>query len=397
MAGLIKNKKAIERGLKNNDRITAEVERTGIDSTEPYFNVQLPNIYKTSDGVWEFDGLDREFDTYEEFQEYAAENEEFYQLLKERYPAVISTIWKSAFSKFYGGETVASKMLHGGTVDYDALIMGTSFDEYSVDTPTINYILTKACNKFNKHNPVSIKPYKKAKKEVMSMLGAGSTKGYFLPEITENGVVVTPTKFNKLSARFFAVEDGEYTEEQVREYLTINADYEFSDEKQKALNIKDHVDSIIKQSRIAYESMMTNDMKSMRDAIERMNIDCSYLYAPDFSVIEQKETAKKMKSSTAGLGDTDSFDATKAIDDTPDYQADDTAAPESYKERKVALEQIVIEGDTKTRTRLDSARGTVTLVLTNDGGLYYETSLEENGRVLRATPVSENNSMKEKF
>ena len=40
--------------------------------------------------------------------------------------------------------------------------------------------------------------------------------------------------------------------------------------------------------------------------------------------------------------------------------------------------------------------GIITLVLTNDGGLYYETSIEENGKTLRATPVSEEKNQNQK-
>ena len=60
------------------------------------------------------------------------------------------------------------------------------------------------------------------------------------------------------------------------------------------------------------------------------------------------------------------------------------------------LKQIIVEGGTDSKTRYDAARGVITLVLTNEGGLYYETNLEEDGKVLRATPAIINDGTKEK-
>ena len=102
MSNLIKDKKSIERGLIKNEKTIAEIKRTGIDKYESMFSVQLPNIYKNSEGNWDFDGTMRDFDTLAEFNAYVQENEEFYQFLKESYPVIISTILRSAFSKIYG-------------------------------------------------------------------------------------------------------------------------------------------------------------------------------------------------------------------------------------------------------------------------------------------------------
>ena len=143
MAGLIKGKKSIQKELIKNRKKLEELNKTGVDPVEPFYSVALPDIEKSETGEWIFGGDLVEIDTLEAFNAYMSENEELYAIIKANYPSIISTIWRSAFAKMYGGETVASKMLHGMPVDLDSVVMASSFYEYSADEPTINYILTK--------------------------------------------------------------------------------------------------------------------------------------------------------------------------------------------------------------------------------------------------------------
>ncbi len=390
MSKLIKDKKLIERGLIKNEKTIAEIERTGIDKKEPMFSVQLPNIYKNPEGNWDFDGELRDFDTLAEFNAYAQENEEFYQFLKESYPIIISTIWRSAFSKMYGSETVAGKLLRGSTVDLDSIAIASTFNEHGFDEPTINYIITKVNGAKAKNNPATITPYRKAKKEIMSMLGADSKTGYFLPEITDKGAVVTATKNNRLCVRFFAVSDGEYTPEQVKEYLLANADAGFLTKAQNDSETESFVDSLIEKSRKAYSAMMRSDIPGLQSAVESMNVDCSYIYRPDFSLIEQKETGKR----TFYLED-EEFDISPApFDDDfgsssvdEDFSTAVKPKVEPNKKKVPELSEIIVEGNTNTKTNYDSQKGKVILVLTNDGGLHYETNFENEGKTLRVSPV----------
>ena len=392
MADLIKGKKSIAKEMMKNRKKLEELERTGVDPVEPFYTIELPDIEKAETGEWVFGGDTVEIDSLEAFNAYMSENEELYEIIKNNYPSVISTVWRSAFGKMYGGESVASKMLHGKPVDLDSVVMATSFYEHSADEPTINYILTKVNNIVRKNNVTTIKPYKKAKKEVMSLLGASKGKGYFLPEITENGVVVTPTKSNRLSARFFAVGENEYTPEQVKEYLMVNASARtYDDEAKDAAETESFVDEILKLSQKAYSAMLEGKTTEFRNAVEMMNVNCSYIYNPDFSVIEQKEAAKKAKtaepSSVFGLGGSDLFGASQSPDGFVPDTTEEFAEPEPKKTS--GIYEIIVEGEANAKTKYDASRGKVTLVLTNDGGLYYETSLENEGRTLRATPMEQ--------
>ena len=374
MASIIKNKRAIVKGLKNNEKILSEVERTGVDSTEPFFSVRLPNIYKNSNGEWDYDGTMVDIGTLAEFNQYVDENEELYEIIKAQYPSVISTIWRSAFSKLYGTETVASKMLHGGTVDFDAVTLATAYED-SGEAPTINYIITKVNGKKAKNNPTAIKPYKKANSQVMSMLNSGK-EGYFLPEITENGVVVTATKNKRLNARCFAVEAGEYSEEQIREYLLANAEaMAMSSEEQTKRETEAIVDEIMEKAKEAYRAIMSSDYSAIQESVERMNDLCSFVYRPDFSLIEEKAARRK----PTFLRD-DEFEV-------PGATFDDSTPVDAEETEKGGVSTIIIEGDSTSKVKIDPEKGKVVLVIKNDGGVAYETFFEEDGKTLRAVPI----------
>lgn len=389
MAGLIKGKKSIQKELIKNRKKLEELNKTGVDPVEPFYSVALPDIEKSETGEWIFGGDLVEIDTLEAFNAYMSENEELYAIIKANYPSIISTIWRSAFAKMYGGETVASKMLHGMPVDLDSVVMASSFYEYSADEPTINYILTKVNNLNTKNNQTTIKPYRKANKEVMSLLNAGEPMGYFLPEITEKGVVVTPTKNKRLSARFFAVGDSEYSVEQVIDYLMANASARtFADPEEDLAETEALVNEILELSQVAYVAMMKGRTNEFRNAVEKMNVNCSYLYNPDFSVIEQKATRKKqvyLEDDGMTIPPVD-FDDQSIAGDT-DVNAADEMVDEKPQAVVPVLEKIIVEGETSSTTKLNREKGTITLILTNEGGLCYETSFEDDGKTLRATPA----------
>ena len=265
--------------IKNEKKYRKKFEK------DPSFVVELPNIKKGADGMWRNGGDLVEISTLSEFNDYVNDNEELYAILKRDYPAVISTIWRNTFAKLTGDSTIASKMLHGGLISYDKIIANQGFDEYQ-DT-TFNYIISKLNGQRQTGKPVYIKPYKKAKKEIMNMLGAGK-EGYFLPELSENGAVVMPTTESKLSVRFFAVSADEYTEDQVREYLLANAMAEYDFTSGSTAETEAIIDDMIKQSKIAYAAIQSGNARQVQDSAEAMNFMSSLLYQPDFSEIEEQ-------------------------------------------------------------------------------------------------------------
>ncbi len=396
-----KEQRKAEREFAKNKKVVEKIERTGKDIDYNFYSVELPDIRKSEDGSWVFGGEYIDIDTIEDFRLYAEDNNELFEIIKAQYPQIISTIYRQAISNLSdrNKKTIASKMLNGETFDLDKIAASTATYEWGRQTPTISYILSKVNGDKKSGKPVAIKPYKKAKKEVMNYLNGGrEQRGFFLPEITENGLVVTPTKDKRLSPRFFAVGENEYTEEQVREYLLANAvttAERYGSSESAERERQDIVNAIIERAMLGYDAIINEDPRTLQIATEEMNYLCSIIYEPDFSVIEQKEAVKRAKAVSTGLGGKDKFDTTRRVDDAfvPDDDLIDVLDDETGKRAK--LSEIVIEGDTNTKTKYDASRGVVTLVLSNDGGLHYETNFEENGKVLRATPINENANQKQ--
>lgn len=373
------NKTAIERGLTRNETAIEKMERTGKEPKTLY-SVELPNIYKNESGEWDFDGGMVEISTLAEFNQYASENEELYQIIKDNYPSIISVVWQSAFSKLYGSATVASKLLRGESVGLDVIIKKSAENEYSTEEPTIQYILTKVNGSKSKENPVAIKPHRRAKKEVMNYFADGIIKGYFLPEISEKGAVVEATKGKRLCVKFFTVGADEYTEEQIKEYLMANADAGYEDEAQNKIESEEFVDNIIRLSKMAYTAIITENPDALRSSVEKMNIACAYIYRPDFSAFRDDRVA-----TTEEYLSGDESDIIPPVFDGEQLQFDlgdiDTVEEESH------IEKIVIEGDTNSQTRFDAEKGKVVLTLTADGKLGFRVEFEDGGKTLRAVPT----------
>lgn len=366
--------------VKNEKKLRKKFEK------DPMFVVELPNIKKGADGMWHNGGDMVEISSLAEFNAYIQDNEELYEILKRDYPAVISTIWKNTFAKLTGDSTIASKMLHGGVISYDKIIANQGFDEYQ-DT-TFNYIIAKVNGQRKVGTPVQIKPYKKTKKEVMKMLGAGK-EGYFLPELSDKGAVVVPTKESKLSVRFFAVSADEYTEEQVKEYLLANAMAEYDLTSGNMAETEAVVDAMIEKSKLAYAAIQSGRARDVQDLSEEINFMSSLLYQPDFSEIEEQYGKKKVHD----LGEIDTPDFEDDFED--DLGSDDFEDTfEDEKPEQKGLTEIVVEGKTLTDTDVDEL-GKIVLTITSKGGLAYETRYENEGQRIRFVPVDESQNQKQ--
>ncbi len=373
------NEESIRRKLEKNEKAIQKMIRTDIEP-DILYSVELPNIYKTKDGRWEFEDSLTDISTLAEFNEYARQNEELYQIIKEHYPSIISTIWHAAYSKFYGSTSVASKVLHGGAVDLDKIITKSAENEYFYEQPTIQYILTKVNGDKAKNNPVKIKPYKKTKKQVMDMLAAG--EGYYLPVITENGALVQATKGKRLCVEFFAVGKDEYTEAQIKEYLLANADASLSNKEENMHECEDIVEEMMVVAKEAFSAAMNDEFETLRRSVEQMNITCSFLYRPDFSLLEDK----KVKVETEYLSDVEENAPTTYFDGEQlklDLGDDEPKTKETY------IERIVVEGDTNSHTKFDKEKGKVVLTLTPDGQLGYRVEFADDGKTLVAVPVEQ--------
>ena len=365
--------------IKNEKKLRKKFEKDSM------FSVELPNIFKGNDGMWHSESDMVEISSLAEFNAYVQDNKELYEILKRDYPAVIATIWRNTFSKMTGETSIASKMLHGGIISYDKIIANQGFDEYQ-DT-TFNYIISKVNGQRKTGNPVQIKPYKKAKKQVMKMLGADK-EGYFLPELSETGAVVVPTKESKLSVRFFAVSADEYTEEQVREYLLANAVATYDLTRDDRAETEAIVDGIVDLSKKAYEAIQTGDAKKVQKYSEEINFWSSILYQPDFSEIEEQYGKKKVND----LGNVDEPEFEDFADDlSGDFEEPSTDFEET---EKVVLREIVVEGKSLTDTDVDEF-GKIVLTITSKGGLAYETRYEEDGKKVRFVPIQDSQNQKQ--
>lgn len=381
MSKKLYNDKAIRAGLIKNEKVIQKMIRTDIEP-DMLYSVELPNIYKNDLGEWDFDGGLIEISTLAEFNQYASENEELYQFIKENYPSIISVVWQSAFSKLYGSTSVASKLLRGESVDLDTIIKKSVENEYSTEEPTIHYILTKVNGSKSKENPVTIKPHRRTKKEVMNYFADGIIRGYFLPEISEKGAVVDATKGKRLCVKFFTVGADEYTEEQIKEYLMANADAGYEDPNVNKIESEEFVDSIIKLSKTAYSALISGNPESLRTSVEKMNIACAYIYRPDFSLLEDKGIDMQTEYLSG-----DESDVKPPVFDGEQLKFDLGDVDKSADKEKPYIEKIVIEGDTNSQTRFDAEKGRVVLTLTADGKLGFRVEFEDEEKTLRAVPV----------
>ena len=369
MAKIIKTYNEVKKGLK-----TGKGPYVHRNVQGEVFAVSLPNIVRFVDGKWQFDEY-VEIGTLEELKEYEMQNQEFVTILKSQYPTIVSRIFKNAYTTLYdaGKQTVASQVLDGSVVDFDSAVLHTNSTVLGA-VPTCRYIVSKvnADNSSVKTGVVpTIKPYKRPKEEVLEQLGSKKT-GFFLPEITENGVVVLPTKHNLLSCRFFAVTESQFSEEEVYKYLAENMMVS------EHLSFDEHdLWRVVEASKDAYDALNgigdTSDRSTkLAKSLAVINDFCSRRYNPDMSVIESKYGKKKVK---------------EIVDLGPEMDIDPGFVPEMEPEVEPerGYSKIVVEGPTDTKTSISG--GKLIMTISGDGQVRYEPVFNEDEKVVTFVPI----------
>ena len=377
MAKALKGYSEIKRRLK-----TGKGRGVVRDAENGTVSVSVPNIVRLVDGTWEIDNY-VEIKTLDELKAYEEQNQEFMNLIKTRYPSIISRIFKNAYTTLYdtSKKTVASNILNGGVIDYDSAVIQTA--STVVDPlPTCRYIVSRvnAENSPVQGKTQKIKPVVRPKGEVLEMLGAGKGKGFFLPEITENGVVVLPTKQNMLSCRFFAVSEGKYSEDQIYEYFATNMRMSESREFDehdlwRVVEASKELYSIVNNMSSASQDKFENVNKYLR-GLSIVNDFCSRRYNPDMSLIEAKYGKKKVQEIEGG-----DFEF-----DTPQFDEEDG---QTVAEEKKGLLKISVVGGTVTQTGIKD--GQLVMTISNDGQLYYEPVYSEDESTVTFVPIQPGN------
>lgn len=359
--GLIKNKRAIKKEIR-------ESEKLGLLP-----DVLLPNVKRMQDGTWDFSVASKTIATLNDFKKYEQENEEFYQIIKQNYPSIVSTIWKNAFSQLMGYETLSGKVLSGEVIDFDLVVSNLGFSHHD-KINSMRYIVDKVngVNVSFAKNPVTVKKIKRTKNDVLNLFRT-DVAGYVLPEITENGVVVLPTKSKDLSCRFFAVADQEFTEEQVRDYLMqaiVSSNFNGN-----MSEIEEAVDYVVELARDAYSDLHLTSAhpENFLESCKRINSACSGLYYPDFSLIEERYGKKKTEKFVEEYFETEGL-------------IEDSKQGEVVLTQPEKLSKLVVEGKVSSDFDVDEF-GKLVLTITNKGGLFYEPFYEDDGKTLRVVPV----------
>ncbi len=349
----------MEKFLNNQTDIVKKLKKS--DKKKLSFTIELPDVYLDESGNWVSD-RNVVISSYLEFCEYAKRHEEIISFLKNNYPEVISTIWKNAFSEFSSakGSTIAGKLLSGQKISSKKIFASASSSD---SKNAIHGILRRINHTKDGINgeKVTLPVMKKTKKEVMTML-ENSPEGYYLPELSEDGLVVMPVDKTHFAGNFFAVNASEVAEEQVREYLYAPI------AKSKDVN-KNNLDLIVKLSKEIYKKIGKPEMTSW----VRMMIDtCADVYPLSFLGIEDKNLRKKNKANEP-VGARD--DQVNGYDDEQNNE-------------DMGISRIIVEGKSISETDVNE-EGKLIMSITSKNGLSYTfvVSEDEKGKILHAKPI----------
>lgn len=192
-----------------------------LNSKRSNFCITLPDFVEEN-GVFKPSAF-VEVRTLAEFNEYKNKYEGIVEFLQAHYPTVVSTIYRNVLTELADAkhQTILGKMLAGKAVK--------SSEAYQAAfSPNVEYSCWFGLNNFNyvkagfEGKKVELLPRKeRTKKNVMDMFKEDKEM-YIIPEIDENGLVVSTMKGKKdrFDVKFIAVPAEDFTNEQVIDYLT---------------------------------------------------------------------------------------------------------------------------------------------------------------------------------
>lgn len=244
----------------------------------------LPDIIVDESGVQE-KGLVR-IQTLADFEAYCKNHQIIVSFLMENYPKVVADIYRNAMTELSApsSETNISKILSGQPVK-------SSFVYQAAYAPSARSTISGFLNTFNasksgvKGTEVKLPKFKRTKKQFMKMFEK-NMKGYFVPEINSEGLVVSK-EGGKFSTNFIALSEEDVTKEQLIEYFKAP----FGDIADK---IGIDFEDIIDLSQQAYDKLGTPDMA---EAVNYLVDTCAENYPlslPGKKVVnKQKEIASE--------------------------------------------------------------------------------------------------------
>ena len=180
--------------------------------------VVLPDFEKLPNGKWEQKG-NVEIKTYGEYIKYARKHKEIMPEIKRNFPSAVSIIWRNAFTELAGpaGATIAGSFADDKNKTAQKVYgMGTRSD---AENSVYGILNTLNAKKDGMKGVYIDLPFIRTKEEVYETFKQGKN-GYFVPQITENGLVVTPAKGQThFNINFMAFDASEVTEEEVFAYF----------------------------------------------------------------------------------------------------------------------------------------------------------------------------------
>lgn len=265
----------MEKIFNNEGYMRTRLEKAKTDRV--YYD--LPDIIVDESGVQE-KGLIR-IQTLADFEAYCKNHQIIVSFLMENYPKVVADIYRNAMTELSdpSSETNISKILSGDKVKSN-LIYQAAY------APSARSTVRGFLNTFNasragvKGTEVELPKFKRTKKQFMKMFEKNS-KGYFVPEINSEGLVVSKDG-GKFSTNFIALSEEDVTKEQLIEYFKAP----FGDIANKmGIDFED----IVELSQQAYSKLGTPDMA---EAVNYLVDTCAETYPLSFPV---KKVANKQK------------------------------------------------------------------------------------------------------
>lgn len=234
----------------------------------------LPDIVVDASGAHD-NGTVR-IQTLADFEAYCKNHEDIVDFLMQNYSEEIAAIYRNAMTELSDpkSETNISKILSGQPIK-------SNFVYQASYAPSARSTVRGFLNTFNASKSgvlgvdVQLPRFKKTKKQIMKMFE--TEKGYFVPEINAEGLVVSKDG-GKFNTNFVAIPASEITEEQLLEYF--KAPYgDKADEM--GIDFKDLIDL----SKKAYEQIGKSDMaKTVSNLVDT----CAETYPLDFYVKGKK-------------------------------------------------------------------------------------------------------------
>lgn len=275
----------------------------------------LPNVVFDAKGQFVIGKGYVEISDYEQFCKYISTQSAVIEYLKANYPSVIAKIYKNALSELTDPEksTIAGKLLTGKNVrDIESFDAGLATNGESTVYGIIKTINTRQSGV--KGKKVVLPVVKRPKSTVMSMF-ARDKKGYFVPEIDENGLVVIPSKDKShFNLKFIGVKESDVTKEQLIEFFKAP----FGD---KADESGVDFEKLVELCKNAYKSM--EDSNSVH-YVQEISDFCAASMPLSFANIKDDRILSNISKTVEGDADKsteiqnqDNEDLTQVVDEEP--------------------------------------------------------------------------------